>query len=214
MDLTKLNLDDAKTSETFGGVALTSGAYNIEVLSCDKATSQDGATSLNFKIKIGESTRYTTLWLNKLKDGAIVENEYNSRRLKQLLILLKINPSTLTEVATDKIWLVNIPQIKGNVGAVLEVSPANTKYNKKEYPKIDIASFYIFNTMQTLKEFTDNKNAEAVQKEVEKLQAKEYIFTSGGTATPSPQQFDASSDLTSDDLPFWSKTILNNNQGA
>ncbi len=201
MDLRNLNLDDARTNETFGGAALTSGAYPIEIVTCEKATSQNGTTSLSFKIKIGEAVRYTTLWMNsKNDDGALITNEFNSKRLKQLLILLKITPSTLTEEPTDKNWLVKIPQIKGTVGAVIEVSPANTKYNKTEYPKLDIVSFYILSTLQTVKEFTANAPAEIVQKEVEKLQAKEYVFTNNNSA---PQQFTVQNGgVSQDDLPF------------
>lgn len=205
MNLNELNLDDARKKDTFGGATLTSGAYPVDIVKVDKATSQDGATSLNIELKIGNMTRYTTLWMNSKNDsGVLVENEYNSRRLKQLLILLKIEPSTLTEVATDKNWLVNIPQLKGTVGAVLEVTPANTKYNKKEYPKVDIVSFYIIKTMQTVVEFTNNEPAAMVQKEVEKLEKKEYISITQqqNTQQSTPSQFDVGSDLDEDSLPF------------
>ena len=206
MDLRTLNLDDAKTSETFGGANLTSGAYVIDIIKCDKATSQNGATSLNLEIKIGEAKRYVTLWLSSVKDNKIVTNEYDSKRLKQLLILLKIEPKTLTEVPTDKSWLVNIPQIKGSVGAVLEVVPAECfkpNENGNRYPKINIVSFYIASTMQTLKEYTENKTAEIVATEVEKLLAKEYKpYNNDSQNNNQPKQFDTSGTLSESDMPF------------
>lgn len=205
MDLRTLNLEEAKTKETFGGVAITSGACALDIMKVDKATAQNGATSLNFEIKINGARRFTTMWMNSVDDKSnLVTNEYNSTRLKHLLILLKIDPSTLTEVATDKQWLVNIPQLKGTVGAVIEVTPANTKYNKKEFPKINISSFYILSTMQTIKEYNEKKPAEVVEKEVAKLLAKEYISIAPQQQSQqsAPSQFDVGSDLTDEDLPF------------
>ena len=63
--------------------------------------------------------------------------------------------------------------------------------------------FNVLNCIKTLKEFTEKKSAEVIQKEVEKLQNKEYVFVSQtSTQQAPPSQFDVGSDLTSDDLPF------------
>lgn len=206
MNLNELNLDDAKKNESFGGDRITSGAYLLKIIKGDKVTSRSGTTSINLSIEINGAKRFTTLWMNKKdKDtGALVTNEYDSRRLKQLLFLLKIEPGSLTEVATDRDFVRNIPQLKGSTGGVIEVIPAGTKYNDGEYDNINIVSFFIFSTMQTVVEFTSKKQAETVMKEVEKLQKKEYIFTGSNQAPQgnSPQQFNVESDLTPENLPF------------
>ncbi len=209
MDLTKLNINDAVTYDTFGGASISTGAHVMEIIEVTKNDGQSGTCSLNFKFKVNGAERYSTLWLKSknFNTGNVEDNVYDSRRFKQLLYLLSIRPTNLTEEATNNEWSVRIPQIKGEIGVVLEVVPANaTKPNKegKQYPKYNLVSFYDAASGKTLKENVENLPAELVNKEVEKLQAKTYkVYDLGGSgATTAPKQFDASPEIDSSDLPF------------
>lgn len=194
MNWNSVNLEDAK-KDTLGG-GLQSGGYTIDIESCSIFRSpQSTFTQLTLVADVEGKKRYLKLTAS----GKDNKEGYDSKRITQLLTLLRVQPQSITETQTDRANSFLIPQIKGQVGALIEVRPAYSvkpNHEGKQYPELSILQFFNQMNGKTINEESNSLPAKAIQEHVPKLLTKEYkrVEVEG--------EFNNAPEVIPDDLPF------------
>ena len=210
MNWNTVNSVDAAKDSFGNGIA--SDGYEIDIKEASIFRSKKSHfAQITLKVSVNGGDKYLKLNTASNDDKGNFKEGFDSKRVMQLLFLLRVDPKTITEVPTEKDGVFKIPQIKGKVGCVIEYKPANSckpSDNGEQYPEYKAIQFYSFSDGKTIAESIEKKEPKKVNEIIKILKEREYTpyksntTITQGYAQSAPSQFEVGDDLTDDDLPF------------
>ena len=197
MNLNEINLEEAKKDTLSTG--FESGGYTAEITEAVVFKHETSSFQmLKLKAKINGIERRIDMFLST-KDG---KAGVDSSRVAQLIHLLKVDPKSFTEENHEWDNHFIIPQLKGEVGVLIEFKPSyackpNAKGN--QYPEYRAIQFFDHKTGKTITELSENTQAEAIEKTAEALREKVYKEIPNANKE---SDFNQNANVIEDDLPY------------
>lgn len=144
------------------------GAYTVSITSAKYVTAKTGSQGMEFEIKTesGQSAKFITIYFKKA-DGTIINGGYST--LCGIMFFLGLQGLSMQNAGADSI----APELTNAKTGLFLQKVLYTKNDGGEGYKFDIRAPYKFDTLHTVREAQENKQATAVQNWINSYQDKD-----------------------------------------
>ena len=169
------------------------GAYTVSITSAKYVTAKTGSQGMEFEIKTesGQSAKFITIYFKKA-DGTIINGGYST--LCGIMFFLGLQGLSMQNAGADSI----APELTNAKTGLFLQKVLYTKNDGGEGYKFDIRAPYKFDTLHTVREAQENKQATAVQNWINSYQDKDDRKAQQSQAPSNSFE----SQPTNDDIPW------------